>query len=42
MLDDVDLAVDKIVERLGSNIVIGLPLGLGKPVEFVNAFYRRA
>ncbi|MFA5938463.1 MAG: acetyl-CoA hydrolase/transferase C-terminal domain-containing protein [Sinimarinibacterium sp.] len=42
VLDDVEAAVDRILERVGRRILLGLPLGLGKPVELVNAIYRRA
>ncbi|CAH0347868.1 acetyl-CoA hydrolase/transferase C-terminal domain-containing protein [Aquabacterium sp. CECT 9606] len=42
MLDDVSQAVDDIIARIGKNLVVGLPLGLGKPVELVNALYARA
>ncbi|WP_028007311.1 acetyl-CoA hydrolase/transferase C-terminal domain-containing protein [Solimonas flava] len=41
-LDDVETAVDHIIERVGKRIVFGIPLGLGKPVELTNALYRRA
>lgn len=34
--------VDRVLTRLGRKLVVGLPLGLGKPNELVNAFYRRA
>ena len=34
--------VDQALSRLGKHIVLGLPLGLGKPNRLVNAFYRRA
>ncbi len=34
--------VDQCLERLGGHVVLGLPLGLGKPNRLVNAFYRRA
>ncbi len=37
-----DAFVEEVLERLGRRLVIGLPLGLGKPNRVVNAFYRRA
>ncbi|TJY58218.1 acetyl-CoA hydrolase [Sinimarinibacterium sp. CAU 1509] len=38
----VDTVVDEILRRIGKDIRLGLSLGLGKPVELVNALYRRA
>ncbi|MGM0564153.1 MAG: acetyl-CoA hydrolase/transferase C-terminal domain-containing protein [Pseudomonadota bacterium] len=38
---DTETAVDAVLELLGDRIVLGIPLGLGKPVAFVNALYRR-
>jgi len=38
----IDSLVDWIVERVGHRIVVGLPLGLGKPNRLINALYRRA
>jgi len=38
----VDACVDHIVSTFGSDIRIGMPLGLGKPVPLINALYRRA
>lgn len=34
--------VDKAIERLGRHLIVGLPLGLGKPNRLINAFYQRA
>jgi acyl-CoA hydrolase len=39
---DVETVVDAILQRIGKDIRLGLPLGLGKPVELVNALYQRA
>ncbi|MGI9379415.1 MAG: acetyl-CoA hydrolase/transferase C-terminal domain-containing protein [Methyloligellaceae bacterium] len=38
----IEASVDRIIERTGGQIVLGIPLGLGKPVQFVNCLYRRA
>lgn len=42
LLADVDACVDVLIERVGRDLRVGLPLGLGKPVELVNALYARA
>jgi len=42
VLDDLDACVDLAIERVGNSLRIGAPLGLGKPVQLLNAFYRRA
>lgn len=34
--------VDALIARVGKKLVVGLPLGLGKPVPLVNALYARA
>lgn len=39
---DPESCVDALLERLGNRIVLGLPVGLGKPVPFVNALVQRA
>ena len=42
ILDSVEDCVQQTIDRLGNHLVIGAPLGLGKPVQLLNAFYRRA
>ena len=38
----VEECVDQAIARVGKNLVLAAPLGLGKPVQLVNAFYDRA
>jgi acyl-CoA hydrolase len=40
--DDVGHCVDAVLRRVGSRIVLALPLGIGKPNPLANEFYRRA
>ncbi len=40
--DSVELVADAIIERTDGSIVLGMPLGLGKPNALANALYRRA
>jgi acyl-CoA hydrolase len=42
ILDSVEACVDQAIARVGTDIVLMAPLGLGKPVQLINAFYRRA
>nr|WHW29596.1 putative acetyl-CoA hydrolase [uncultured bacterium] len=39
---DIEKCVDAIIDKVGKNIVFGMPLGLGKPNQLVNALYKRA
>jgi len=41
-LHDEESCVDAVLERVGKHIVLGLPVGIGKPNTLVNAFVRRA
>lgn len=41
-LDSVSAAADAIIDTVGTDIRLGVPLGLGKPVQLVNELYRRA
>lgn len=42
VLTTVEACVDKAIATVGKDLVLGAPLGLGKPVQLMNAFYRRA
>ena len=42
ILNDVGECVDAVLRRVGSNVVLALPLGIGKPNPLANEFYRRA
>jgi acyl-CoA hydrolase len=42
ILDSVEQCVDKAIAAVGKNLVVAAPLGLGKPVQLINAFYHRA
>jgi len=37
----VDQAADEIIRRTGGKIILGIPLGLGKPNQLVNAIYQK-
>lgn len=37
-----DIAAKKIIDHVGKNIVIGVPVGIGKPIGLLNALYRLA
>ena len=40
-LDEIEI-VDKVLKQVGKKIVLGIPLGIGKPNHLVNALYNRA
>lgn len=41
-ISDLEIAVDAIIKKLGNTIVLGAPLGAGKPNHLINAIYQRA
>ncbi|HVS14266.1 MAG TPA: acetyl-CoA hydrolase/transferase C-terminal domain-containing protein [Thermoanaerobaculia bacterium] len=41
-IDRVDACVEEILRRAGRRLVVGTPLGIGKPNQLVNGLYRRA
>lgn len=41
IVHSIDSAVDLVLDTIPGEIVLGLPLGIGKPNPFVNALYRR-
>ncbi|RBW50568.1 acetyl-CoA hydrolase/transferase C-terminal domain-containing protein [Marinobacter sp. F3R11] len=40
--NEIEACVDEVIRRVGKTIRLGLPLGIGKPIRFVNALYQRA
>src|ERR1700719_4995602 len=42
IFDDVAECVESTLSRVGPDIVLALPLGIGKPNPLANEFYRRA
>ncbi len=40
-VDSIHAAVDHVLDTIPGDIVLGIPLGVGKPNPFVNALYRR-
>ena len=39
---EVEACVEDTLAKVGREVVLGIPLGLGKPNQIVNAFFRRA
>jgi hypothetical protein len=40
-IDNLAAAVDHVLDTVPGDIVLGIPLAIGKPNPFVNALYRR-
>lgn len=40
--DDYEKTAQRIIAHVGKKIVIGVPLGLGKPIGLLNALYQLA
>ena len=41
MTDSIQAAVEQVLAQIPGDIILGLPLGVGKPNTFVNALYQR-
>ena len=41
VIDSIEAAVDHVLDSVQGDIVLGIPLAIGKPNPFVNALYRR-
>lgn len=41
VIHQLETAVDAVLARIAGDIVLGVPLGVGKPNPFINALYRR-
>ncbi len=42
LFQDVRACVDAVIQKVGRTIVLGSPIGAGKPNHVLNEFYRRA
>ena len=42
VFSDLDACVDAVIARVGTRIVVGTPLGIGKPNHLINALFQRA
>lgn len=40
--DQAEACIDWLLEKIGTRLVVGTPLGMGKPNDLLNALYRRA
>ncbi len=40
--DNYETTAKNIIDRVGKTIILGVPLGIGKPIGLLNAFYRMA
>ena len=41
-MESLSQCVDATLDRVGRDLVMAIPLGIGKPIHLVNEFYRRA
>jgi hypothetical protein len=39
--DNPELIIDRIIDKVGKDLVVGTPLALGKPNHLLNALYKR-
>lgn len=42
LVDNAEALVDQVIATVGTEVILGAPLAIGKPIAFINALYQRA